>query len=82
MTQPTGQSFKTLNDERPQMSTELQDVIATATVRAFNSGVEYGRKEGFTVEQIAEAIRQAKLYNEVGEFVYTEDFWEFLNEQH
>lgn len=64
------------------MNTDLQDIIANATVRAFNSGVEFGRREGFTVEQIAQAINQAKCYNEVGEFVYTQDFWEFLNEQH
>lgn len=59
----------------------LQEVIATATVRAFNSGLEFGRKEGFTVEQITEAINQAKMYNEIGEYLYTQDFWEFLNEQ-
>jgi hypothetical protein len=60
---------------------DLQEVIATATVRAFNSGLEFGRKEGFTVEQITEAINQAKMYNEIGEYLYTRDFWEFLNEQ-
>lgn len=60
---------------------DLQEVIATATVRAFNSGLEFGRKEGFTVEQITEAINQAKMYNEIGEYLYTQDFWEFLNEQ-
>ena len=60
---------------------DLQEVIATATVRAFNSGLEFGRKEGFTIEQITKAINQAKMYNEIGEYLYTQDFWEFLNEQ-
>ncbi len=63
------------------MTTTMQEIITDATIKAFNQGLVAGRREGYSEEQIKHAINQAKLHNEVGEYVYTQDFWEFLDER-
>lgn len=59
---------------------ELNELIASSTVRAFNAGFAQGRLDVYTREEIQAAIKAVESCNEIGDLVYVADFWEVLEE--
>jgi flagellar biosynthesis/type III secretory pathway protein FliH len=60
------------------MSTDLQDIIAEATIRAFNAGYNQGKSEGYQagIERALEAAKFVKFEHHDLEVIALSDFEE------
>lgn len=61
------------------MTSELNDIIARSSVKAFNSGLDTGRRE--EQKRVFRILDELAMENKVGEYAYISDIKEYIKDE-